>query len=292
MNHTLMPDQGQLYIVATPIGNLKDITYRAVEILKIVDVVYAEDTRQTRKLLEHYGLKQKIISCHEHNESARVSEVQKYLREGLSVALVSDAGTPLISDPGFRLVTDIKALGFRVTPIPGACALISALSVAGLPSDRFQFCGFLPSKSPNRKKIYEGIKSYTGTTIFYESVHRVLASIKDLNEVLGRDRQVVLAKELTKQYETVIHGSAIELLNWLEGNPDKIRGEYVLLIRGEVSGESSEENTVATTKLLTTLLAVLPLKQAVKTACEISGKKKNSLYELALGLKDEMKLGK
>ena len=274
---------GKLYVVATPIGNLKDITLRALEILKTVDLVLAEDTRETKKLLEAHSLQQKIISCHEHNEESRVEEVVSRLEAGESIALVSDAGTPLISDPGYRLVEALRSRKLEVVPIPGACALISALSVSGLPSDRFQFCGFLPAKSSNRQKVYESVSDYSGTTIFYESVHRITASLVDLKTILGADREIVLARELTKQYETILKGSVSEMLDWLEENADKIRGEYVLLIRGKTSNDEDDDKAeIGAKKLIVILLKVLPIKQVAKTASEITGIKKNKLYDWAL----------
>jgi 16S rRNA (cytidine1402-2'-O)-methyltransferase len=280
-----MSNRGELFIVGTPIGNLKDISYRGIEVLTNVDMILAEDTRQTNKLLKYYGIKQKTMSCHEHNEDKRISDVHKYLDSGSSVALVSDAGTPLISDPGYKLVSEIKRLGYQVRPIPGPCALIAALSVSGLPSDQFQFKGFLPSKAKNRKHIYKDISSYVGTTIFYESVHRIKGSLEDLVDELGIDREIVMAKELTKQYENVIKGTSQEVLQWVNENPDSIKGEYVLLIRGRSLSKDDQELDSAIT-LLKDLLPLLALNQAVKVVSKHTGIKKNSLYNIALELKN------
>ena len=281
-----MSDKGELFIVGTPIGNLQDISYRGIEVLTNVDMILAEDTRQTNKLLKNYGIRQKTVSCHEHNEDKRISDVHKHLEDGSSIALVSDAGTPLISDPGYKLVSEIKKLGYTVRPIPGPCALVAALSVSGLPSDQFQFKGFLPSKANNRKQIYKDISSYVGTTIFYESVHRIKGSLEDLIEELGIEREIVLAKELTKQYENVIKGTSQEVFQWVNENPDSIKGEYVLLIHGHTPG-GNEQELEGAISLLKDLLPLLSLNQAVKVVSKHVGIKKNYLYNIALEFKNE-----
>lgn len=229
---------GALYIVSTPIGNLEDITYRAVRILKEADLVACEDTRQTRKLLDHYGIKKPLVSYHEHNERERSEELLEFLRAGQSIALVCDAGTPLISDPGYRLVQAAIGAAIPVIPIPGPAAALAALSASGLPTDSFRFCGFLPHKKGQRRKVLEGLRDDPATVIFFEAPHRIQETLEDIAELLGA-RPVVVARELTKLHEEFLRGAASELRVALESRP-AIKGEITLLIgKGEPVAEDS-----------------------------------------------------
>ena len=273
-------------MVATPIGNLGDITLRALETLKAVDVIAAEDTRHSAQLLGHFGIRAKLVALHEHNEQSAGQKIVELLHAGQSVALISDAGTPAISDPGALLVNLVHQAGVKVVPIPGANAAIAALSAAGLLMPRFLFVGFLPAKSSHRKQVLETLRSVPVTLVFYEAPHRVLESVADLAETLGGARNITFARELTKTFETFHACRLDEALAWLQADPNQQRGEFVLLVEG---APAVEEQTVsdAARHTLQTLLAELPLKQAVKLATEITGAKKNALYQLALELKPE-----
>ena len=276
--------KGILYVVATPIGNLQDITLRALEILRSVDAIAAEDTRNTTRLLNHFAIGAKLIALHEHNEYQAASRLIEMLQSGKSVALVSDAGTPAVSDPGAYLVARVREAGLRVVPIPGANAAISAFSAAGVTAPHFLFYGFLPHSASERKRELAALKALPYTLVFYESPHRILSSMADLREVLGGGRTVTIARELTKIFETIHTCSLEAALDWLESDPNQQKGEFVLLVSGtevvEAVGVSEEGR-----RILQILLAEMPLKQAVKLAAEISGEKKNALYELALQLK-------
>ncbi len=277
---------GTLYIVATPIGNLKDISLRAIETLKTVNCIAAEDTRHSKHLLQHLGVTTPLISLHEHNEEARANQLIDRLRQGESIALISDAGTPLISDPGYILVMRVKNADLSVVPIPGACALIAALSVSGLPTDRFVFEGFLPSKTKLRKERLEALQSEPRTLIFYEAPHRILESLKTMQEVFGRDRQMVLARELTKMFETVRSGAIGEIVDWVTQDENQQRGEIIVLVEGVEVAPIAAEHLVSHDKILRTLLETLPLKQAAEIAAKITGERKNDLYERALLIKN------
>lgn len=270
-----------LYIVATPIGNLNDITHRAIETLHKVSLIAAEDTRHSRRLLDHYQITTKLISLHEHNEQQRSTYLLEQLQQGQTIALISDAGTPLISDPGYRLVQTVRAANIRVVPIPGACALISALSAAGLPSDRFIFEGFLSSKTTARKQQLQTIQHETRTSIFYESPHRILDLIDDMLAILGPERYVVLARELTKTFETIYGANLAELKEWLINDSNQQKGEFVVLVAG-VTPTTDNSTDIETTRVLTILLKDLPTSQAIQLATQITGEKKNKLYDLAL----------
>lgn len=273
-----------LYIVATPIGNLGDITARALEVLSQVDIIACEDTRHTQKLLSAFAIKNKTLSMHDHNERQRQDYIASLLQEGKSIALVSDAGTPLISDPGFHLVRHCRSLGLAVSPVPGACAAISALSVAGLPTDRFSFEGFLPSKSGARQSTLLALANEPRTMVFYDAPRRAIDTIQDIVKTLGGERHVVIARELTKTFETVHSDSAESLLEWLEQDPNQLKGEMVLIIEGykvDVNEISSE--VIKTLKLL---LSEMKPKKACAIAAEIHGVKKNALYDIALSLKE------
>ncbi len=278
---TLTP--ATLYIVATPIGNLGDISQRAIDILTQVDVIACEDTRHTGKLLSAFSIKNKTMSLHDHNERQRQDQVASMLQEGKTIALVSDAGTPLISDPGFHLVRHCRSLGLQVSPIPGACAAISALSVAGLPTDRFSFEGFLPSKSGARQATLTALADESRTMVFYDAPRRAIDTVQDIVATLGGERYIVIARELTKTFETIHSDTAENLLAWLEQDANQLKGEMVLIIEGykAVENEISAE-VINTLKLL---LAEMKPKKACAIAAEIYGVKKNALYEVALGLK-------
>lgn len=273
-----------LYIVATPIGNLADISHRALHILENVDVIACEDTRHTQRLLSAFSIKNKTMSMHDHNERQRQEQISSLLQEGKSVALVSDAGTPLISDPGFHLVRHCRQLGLDVSPIPGACAAISALSVAGLPTDRFTFEGFLPSKSGARQSKLSELASEPRTMVFYDAPRRAIDTVEDIVKTLGGQRYVVIARELTKTFETIHSDSAENLLAWLQEDPNQLKGEMVLIIEGyKVDPNEISANVVTTLKLL---LAEMKPKKACAIAAEIHGVKKNALYEYALSIKE------
>jgi 16S rRNA (cytidine1402-2'-O)-methyltransferase len=273
---------GRLYIVATPIGNRDDITSRAVEILRSVDRVVAEDTRHSGRLLAHLAINRPMMSLHEHNETDAGQRVIGYLLMGESLALISDAGTPLISDPGYPLVRACREQGIEVVPVPGASALIAALSVSGLPTDRFRFEGFLPRRQQARLAHLETLRRETATLIFYESSHRVTEALRDLVAVFGPARPAVLARELTKLHETVRSASLAGLLDWVMADENQRKGELVLMLAGaEVETEHSASDI---DNLLTILLEELPLKQAAHLAARISGEKKNLLYQRALVL--------
>lgn len=273
-----------LYIVATPIGNLGDMSARAIEVLRQVDLIAAEDTRHSKTLLQHFVINTPCCSLHDYNERQRVDKLIELMKTGKSIALISDAGTPLISDPGFALVRAVRAAGFQVIPIPGACAAIAALSAAGLPSDRFIFEGFLPAKSSARQQRLENLREETRTLIFYEAPHRILDLIKDMLLVFGVEREAVIAKELTKTYETIYQGNLSELKNWLEADSNHQRGEFVVLLQG-VELKESHPICIDPSEVLKILLEELSVKQAANLAAKITGEKKNTLYELALKFK-------
>ncbi|KDM92749.1 16S rRNA (cytidine(1402)-2'-O)-methyltransferase [Photobacterium galatheae] len=273
-------DVATLYIVPTPIGNLADITHRALEVLANVDLIAAEDTRHTARLLSHFAISTRTFALHDHNEQQKADVLIDKLRQGSSIALVSDAGTPLISDPGYHLVTRCRQAGVKVVPLPGACAVVTALSASGLPSDRFSFEGFLPAKSKGRQDTFRALMEDPRTLIFYESPHRILDSLADMLAVLGPERQVVLARELTKTFET-IHGAPLgELIPWLNEDSNRIRGEMVLLVAGHRADK--EELPAEALRTLKILVAELPLKKAAAMAADIHGVKKNALYKWGL----------
>ena len=274
---------GTLYIVATPIGNLGDMVQRAIDILHKVDVIAAEDTRHSAKLLQHFGISTATTAYHDHSDDAKTQSLIEQLKRGESIALISDAGTPLISDPGYRLVHEARKQGLRVEPIPGACAIVAALCASGLPSDRFSFEGFLPAKSANREQVLSAVCEDPRTLIFYESPHRISASLESIALVMGADREMVLARELTKTFETFIGGTVAEVIAVLEQDANQKRGEMVLMIKGfeaQVEREVSRE----VENILTILCEELPLKKAAALTAKITGLKKNVLYQLGLDL--------
>lgn len=276
---------GILYIVATPIGNLGDMTQRAIDTLKQVDHICAEDTRNTRKLLTHFGLQGDLHACHDHNERQKVSTLKSWLDAGKNIALVSDAGTPLISDPGYHLVSELGQSGYSIVPIPGASAIISALSIAGLPTDRFTFEGFLPAKSSARVKALKTNAKESRTLVYYESSHRIVATIDDMAEVFGKDRKVVLARELTKMFEQVYRGDLAGLQEWISADRMHQKGEFVLMLAGYADESDDDEVGGSTEDLLKILVDELPVKQAATLAAKITGRKKNELYKQAMELK-------
>ncbi len=275
-----------LYVVATPIGNLGDITLRALEILKSVNVIAAEDTRHTAGLLNHFGIQKKCLPVHQHNEQQSAAQLIKRLHAGESIALVSDAGTPAISDPGAIVISAVRDAGFKVVPVPGASAIITALAASGISSNGFTFIGFLPASNSQRRKALNALDTHIFTLAIYEAPHRILDTIGDMSSIFGTDRKIVIARELTKAFETFFRGHLAEALEWLKADSNQQRGEFVLLVEPQaiVENDDLSENVL---KVLTTLLAELPLKQAVMLATEITGEKKNRLYEKALSIKND-----
>ncbi|CAM3673658.1 16S rRNA (cytidine(1402)-2'-O)-methyltransferase [Rouxiella silvae] len=274
-----------LYVVPTPIGNLGDITQRALAVLSSVDLIAAEDTRHTGLLLQHFAISAKMYPLHDHNEQQKADHLISKLQEGQSIALVSDAGTPLINDPGYHLVRRCREAGIRVVPLPGACAAIAALSAAGLPSDRFCYEGFLPAKTKSRKDTLQALIEEPRTLIFYESTHRLLESLQDMVTVWGPERYVVLARELTKTWES-IHGAPVgELLAWVLEDEVRKRGEMVLIVEGHTP--DAEALPAEALRTLALLQKELPLKKAAALAAEIHGVKKNQLYRYALDQQGE-----
>ena len=268
---------GSLWVVATPIGHRDDFTARAVQTLHQVAVIAAEDTRHSRPLLQHHGIDTPLVALHEHNEREVVDALVQRMLDGESVALISDAGTPLISDPGFRLVRAARAAGVRCVPVPGACAAIAALSVAGLPSDRFVFEGFLPPKSAARRARLQELAGDPRTLIFYESSHRVAESLADMRAVFGGGREAVLARELTKLFETVIGEPLDDLAARVAADPDQQRGECVLLVAGR--GEEVDARLAEGQRVFAILREELPPARAAKLAAAISGAPRKLLYE-------------
>lgn len=273
---------GVLYVVATPIGNLEDISARALRVLREVALIAAEDTRHSARLLQHFGIATPLAACHEHNERDEGGRFIGRLLAGEDVALVSDAGTPLISDPGYHLVRQARAAGVRVVPVPGACALVAALSAAGLPSDRFIFEGFLPARQAARRARLEHLREESRTLIFYEAPHRILECLQDLEAVFGDDRPAVLGRELTKTFETLKGLPLTELRAWVEADSNQQRGECVLVVSGWQAPEGDDAVDADARRVLQLLLAELPLKRAAAIAAQITGVRKNLLYQLAL----------
>lgn len=274
---------GVLYIVATPIGNLQDITLRAIEVLKRVEAIAVEDTRHSQALLQHYAISKPLISLHQYNEQERLTQLLNRLKQGESIALISDAGTPLISDPGYQLVRAAREQGISVVPIVGACAAIAALSASGLPTDRFIFEGFLPVKSQARLQRLNQLKNESRTLVFYEAPHRILAFLRDCQAVFGDSREAVIARELTKMFETIRLASLKELTEWVASDSNQQRGELVVLIAGAIEAPQSESLLVE--QVLAELLPHLPLKTVVDIAVKLTGEKKNAVYQKALQFK-------
>lgn len=274
---------GTLYVVATPIGNLEDISARALRVLREVALIAAEDTRHSARLLQHFGINTPLAACHEHNEREQGSRLVQRLLAGDDLALISDAGTPLISDPGYHLVRNARAAGVRVVPVPGACALIAALSASGLASDRFVFEGFLPARATARRQRLQALLEEPRTLILYEAPHRLLECLADLSELFGVERPAVLARELSKTFETIKGAPLGELHDWVAADSNQQRGECVLLVEGWQAPEGEEALSAEALRVLDLLLAELPLKRAAALTAEITGVRKNLLYQQALG---------
>ncbi len=273
-----------LYLVATPIGNLGDISTRAIETLQSVSLIAAEDTRHSKRLLQYFGIDTRLIAYHEHNEEQQTPVLIDRLLKGQSVALISDAGTPLVSDPGYRLVQAALQHNIKVVPVPGACAAIAALSASGLPTDHFVFEGFPPAKSGARQNYLQTLQTESRTLIFYVSCHRITDTLKDMADVFGGQRQAVFARELTKTFETIRKMTLMELAEWVASDQNQQKGEIVLLVEG--AGESGDEEEKLLHRLLPVLVDALPVKQAATIAAKVTGLNKNDLYRRALSLKE------
>lgn len=278
--HVVAPST--LYVVATPIGNLGDMTERGRAVLGAVDLIAAEDTRHTRQLLQAFGLQTPTFALHEHNEAQKSETLLRELGSGRSIALVSDAGTPLISDPGFSVVAAARASGFSVIAIPGACAAIAALCVSGLPTDRFVFEGFLPAKSAARRERLQHLAGETRTLVFYEAPHRIAEVLEDMSNALGESRAASISRELTKRFETHYHGTLAELASRAQTDADMQRGELVIVVHG--SDEAREQQHIEADSMLRVLLEELAPAQAAKIAARLTGIKRSDLYETALAL--------
>jgi len=274
-----------LYVLATPIGNVCDISLRALHVLTIADAVACEDTRNTSHLLSRYGISQHLIAAHEHNEHEAAEKIIVRLQQGERIALVSDAGTPAVSDPGARIVAAVRAAGLRVVPLPGASAAVTALSASGLLNDRFHFIGFLPNKGKQRELALHKLTHDSATMVFYEAPHRIVETVDALLLAFGPERQIVLARELTKLFETVHHCPLVEAPTWLAADANRQRGEFVILVAGAQTTADAETDA-ETERVLQILLAELPVKQAAALAAQITGQKKNALYERALQIRD------
>ncbi|MDC0589381.1 16S rRNA (cytidine(1402)-2'-O)-methyltransferase [Porticoccaceae bacterium] len=275
---------GTLYVVATPIGNLGDMVPRAVEILQTVKAIACEDTRHSKKLLDHFRIDTPLMAYHDHSDKKSSHKILTQLSAGNDIALISDAGTPLISDPGYRLVLAARQQGINVIPVPGACAAIAALSVAGLPTDRFRFVGFLPAKSTQRTKVLQELAAVPETVVFYEAPHRILDTLKDSVEVFGAEHSGFIARELSKTFETYLHGTLAELVSIVEADSNQQRGEIVLVLAGREETESTV--TVDGERVLRLLLAELPTAKAAALTAKITGGDKKQFYQMALALKD------
>ncbi|MCW8840071.1 MAG: 16S rRNA (cytidine(1402)-2'-O)-methyltransferase [Gammaproteobacteria bacterium] len=273
---------GILYVVATPIGNLGDLSPRAVDILQRVDRIAAEDTRHSAGLMRHFAITTPMLSLHEHNERQKTQLLLQRLEGGESIALIADAGTPLISDPGYILVREAHMAGLRVVPIPGPSALIAALSASGLPTDRFSFEGFLPAKDGARRKLLEALAQERRTLAFYESPHRILDSLADMAGIFGETREAVVARELTKTFETIRHDNLGNLLEWMRGDANQQKGEFVVLVGEAPKDEGGEGPAAEACRIADILVQELPVKQAAALAASISGEKKNALYKYLL----------
>jgi 16S rRNA (cytidine1402-2'-O)-methyltransferase len=273
-----------LYVVATPLGNLRDITLRALDVLASVDVIAAEDTRVTAKLLARHGIATRMLSLHAHNERRRAAEIVSLLGAGKSVALVSDAGTPAVSDPGAALVHAVVQAGHAVVPVPGPSAVIAALSASGIAAPQWQFCGFLPAAATARRAALTRLSDYPGALVFYEAPHRIAATLDALVAVLGPERGLVVAREMTKRFETIHRCRLGEAPTWLAADPDRARGEFVLIIDAAHAATQIGDNADAHDRMLSALLAELPVAQAVRLAVKLTGAPRNRLYERALTL--------
>lgn len=275
---------GALYVVATPIGNICDISIRALHVLSIVDAIACEDTRNTGQLLRRYDISKPLVAAHEHNEREAAASIITRLQQGERIALVSDAGTPAVSDPGARIVDAVRMAGLAIVPLPGASAGITALSASGLVNDQFYFVGFLPAKARQRDTVLADLHAITATLVFYEAPHRIEDTVTALLGSFGPDRQIVLAREVTKLFENIHRCTLAEAPAWLAANANHQKGEFVVLVEGATP---TAQDAGDTDRLLSILLAELPVKQAAQLAAQISGQKKNALYERALALKEQ-----
>jgi 16S rRNA (cytidine1402-2'-O)-methyltransferase len=278
---------GKLYVVATPIGNLADFSFRAIEVLKQVDLIAAEDTRHARMLLQHYGINKPLISLHQHNEDKASQGLVDRMLAGESIALVSDAGTPLLSDPGLPLVKLAKQQSVEVSPIPGACALIAALSASGMALSRFSFEGFLPRTSSARKSFFQDKLLDTSTWAFYESSHRIQAALEDMLTVFPADHQIVIAREITKLHETIVKDSLANLLFRVQNEENMRKGEFVVIVDGMTVAKESQGISEEEMRILSLLLKQCSIKTAVALAVEITGQRKKLLYQAALDLQQQ-----
>ena len=274
--------QSALYVLATPIGNAGDISLRALQVLAIVDAVACEDTRNTGHLLTRYGLSKPLIAAHQHNEREAAARLIERLRAGERIALVSDAGTPAVSDPGARMVDAVLEAGLRVIPLPGPSAVIAALSAGGLVQDQFHFAGFLPAKAGQRDTVLAGLRKVSATLVFYEAPHRIVETVQALGSAFEPQRRIVFARELTKLFEEIHRCTLAEAAAWLAADPNRQKGEFVILVEG---APAADADTAETERILSILLAECPVKQAASLAAQITGKKKNALYEQALALR-------
>lgn len=278
-----MQQTGTLYIVATPIGNLSDISQRALQVLADADWIAAEDTRNAYKLLNHFDIKVKCIAYHDHNEAQQSTSLLNLLKSGNNIALISDAGTPLINDPGYRVVRLCRAEGVKVVPVPGASAVIAALSAAGVATDSFYFGGFLPAKTLARKNVIRNIANQPSTSVFYESTHRIVASLADIEETLGEHRYIVVAREISKTFESFYCGSVAEVSTQVKAHPNHQKGEFVVIIEGLKEAHEIDEKCL---QLLKKLVPHMPLKAACGIVAETFDVKKNALYKIALSHND------
>lgn len=273
---------GILYIVATPIGNLGDITARALDVLQTVDLIACEDTRHSRKLMDHFHIKTTLAAYHEHSHQRSTDKMLEWLAQGKQVALISDAGTPLISDPGYQLVRQARQQGSKVVPIPGSCAAIAALSASGLPTDAFRFCGFLPAKSTARIKTLQQVAQEAATLVYYEAPHRIAETLVDMTDVFGSGREAVIARELSKTFETIHAAPLGELADWVQSDANQQRGEIVLMVEG--CREKLQSDEAEQQRVMALLIAELPLKKAAALGAQITGGNKKALYNLGLAL--------
>ncbi len=276
---------GTFYVVATPIGNIADISLRALHLLSLADAIACEDTRNTAQLLSRYGIQKPLIAAHQHNEREVAGKILQRLQAGERIALVSDAGTPGVSDPGAKIVNELKAAGIPVTPLPGASAAVSALSASGLLDEHFYFAGFLPSKAGQRAAILQQLESMQASLIFYEAPHRIEESVQAMLETFGGERRIVFARELSKLFEEIHRCPLAQASGWLAADPHRLKGEYVLIIEGKAQAEQADQ--LEARRVLQILLQECPLKQAASLAAQLTGQKKNALYQLALSMKSE-----
>lgn len=281
-----LSQSASLYLVATPIGNLADITLRALDCLKQVDLIAAEDTRHSKYLLQHYQINTPLLSLHEHNEVQKAQQLLKELQAGKNIALISDAGTPLISDPGFRLVTLVKEAGIKVIPIPGACAAISALIASGLSAESFVFVGFLAARGELRRKQIQALQNEARTLIFYESTHRIVNLVELLKDIMGSSRKVCIARELTKTFETIHTDTLGNLCEWIKNDAMQQKGEFVVMVEA-ASSETQDELAEESERVLKILLPEMSLKQAVALTVQLTGASRKPVYQLALKIANQ-----